>query len=31
MFEEFKFYAKDRCLQEITVFDRNLLRLIGPF
>jgi hypothetical protein len=30
IFKEYKFYAKDRCLQEFTFFDRNLFKFIGP-
>jgi hypothetical protein len=30
IFKEYKFYAKDRCLQEFTFFNRNLFKFIGP-
>jgi hypothetical protein len=31
MFKEYKFYAKDRFLQEFTSSNRPLFKFIGPF
>jgi hypothetical protein len=31
MIKEYKFYARDKYLQEFTFFDRDLFKFMGPF